>query len=152
MEEGFELALSAAGNRLSFLFESRPYPDSDSAWDRDSIKTIVKADTPTFHGRFQTLVWSRELAALLRTLQELRQQVGESVEVTFELLEATVGLSFYLRRDGHLDVQVVARPDPGTDTMLQFTIKADQTYLPIWSREIEAVLEMFPVELETRLS
>jgi len=136
------------GDALRIKLVRRPFPDSESDWDRDAIDAIVSVEVPPFTGEFSTTVWSYELESLRNLLLSLYNQVGSPANKTFRLLEATVSMGFSLGIRGGVTINFDVRPEPAADYHLIFQLDADQTYLPIWAEELSTALTQFPRQLE----
>lgn len=149
MAETSRIRFERAENCLELTLTSRPFPDAELDWDRDAIDATVDVKAGAFEGKFATTVWSHELACLRMLLEELGKRVGLSAEAAFRFREATIRLAFKLDKLGHLDIQVTTCEDPASDVRLDFSIAADQTYLPFWIDSIDAALREFPQQVET---
>lgn len=55
------IAFRSEGQYLIIEFYERPYPNSDSEWDRGAISATVIAQAGPFRARIATLVWDSDI-------------------------------------------------------------------------------------------
>jgi hypothetical protein len=139
------IAFGSEGRYLTIELHERPYPNSDSEWDRGAIHATVIAEAGPFQARIATLVWDNDINKLLETLKNLSGMVGReaSVVTTFGGYEKSVEVGFDLDKRGGLLICVNLVDDPLTTAKLWFEIECDQSYLAGWISDVENVLGSF---------
>jgi hypothetical protein len=142
MNEGWVIAFKSEGRYLIIELHERPFPDSNTEWDRAANRATVTAEAGPFRASFATLVWDRDIARLLETLKNLDNMIGRkgSATTTFGGYEAPVEVVFELDKRGSLSVRVTLVDDPLTTAKLWFVIEADQSYLAGWISDAENLL------------
>jgi hypothetical protein len=129
----------------------RRYPAASYGWDRDALRIEVEARTSPFAGVFETDAWRHEFRTLRNLLADLHAAAGQPGDVptrrAFALLEGTVRLGLALNHRGALTIEAALRADPADATRLTTVLDADQSYLPRWVAELDALLAAFPPEL-----
>jgi hypothetical protein len=148
------LTLAAAGTLLRLTPLRRLYPDALEAWDRDALRMAVEVRARPFAGAFETTAWGHELWALRGLLAELHAVVGQPggvpIRREFALYEGTVRLGLVVDRRGAVTIEAALRADAADATRLTTVLDADQSYLPRWVAELDALLGAFPPALAAR--
>ena len=146
MSEPTTVRFAAGGREVSLLLQTRPYATAQLDWDRDAVTAVVAAKAGAFRGVFATTLWSHEIAYLRWLLIELQQHIGQERQVAFETIEPALNLTFRLLVLGHLHVRAQIRTDVGleTEALLEFSMVADQSYLPAWIAALTHALDVFP--------
>lgn len=126
---------------ITITLKDRPYTNSSYKIDWNTIAATLFFKAGPFRGQLDTLIEVHELMRLQHVLQEVYQQVGKEVQSQFELLEYNLALTFKLSKLGHLEVEVKMSTE---DACLTGSILADQTFLPLWIKEVQNALQSFP--------
>lgn len=136
----------AAGGQSVTITLQEPY---DSMWDERHVTVVARSGA--FHGSLDTLGWTYELYALHQLLIDLDRTVGRPDRKEWHAMEDELVLRFELTRLGHVQVQVQLRDRSANwpaetfvlpaETLLTFTLQADQTYLPLWIQEVGQALD-----------
>ena len=103
-----------------------------SSPDREGwMHTVVDVRVPNFEGGFSCTVEIQEWKAFVRLLQQLEAAAGSDVQLSWENMEANIGLTFSLKRTGGLEGSYKLRSgDLGPQLSGQFS--ADQSFLSQW--------------------
>jgi hypothetical protein len=145
MADGAVIEFGGRGAYLGLTLIERPFPDAESDWDRDTVRVHVTIEAEDFHGEFGAFTWSHELAHLRRVLQALDEDVLDSQERLFRLLDADLWLTFKLGHRGDIELEVESRRGAVPyEARLLYTITADQSYLHQWIRVIDEALTRYP--------
>ncbi|HEX4203574.1 MAG TPA: hypothetical protein VHZ51_05140 [Ktedonobacteraceae bacterium] len=91
------------------------------------------------------MIETYELIGLQDALQEIYAQVGNEAQTQFELVEHDLALTFILSKIGHLEVEAKVRVWTDNNVRLNGSMFADQTYLPIWTKEVKNARQSFPL-------
>jgi len=137
-DENPTIHLAAGGQSITITLHG-PY---GSMLDEQQAIVIVRSGA--FHGELAAIVWTYDLDALHQLLVTLDRMVGQPDRREWHSMENDLTLTFELSQVGHVlvHVEVLERlGDWSLPTTLSFTIRADQTYLPIWIRQVAHTLE-----------
>ncbi len=121
-------------------YESQPSGDShEDNWLMVDVSVAVGG----FRGRFQATFRTAELTEFRDQLMALYKSLkGEAKLIT---MEAQLLLSLTGNGRGDISLKGEAWDQPGIGNRLSFGIDLDQTHLASTLRELDAVIERFPV-------
>ena len=119
-------------------------PWSDESWDEDHLHIVAEIDLAgqswvRVAGSFLTM---RDIASFLDELRQLHQQAGRMAEL------GSFGPAFILRLAGSSTGSIAAHLKLTPDILTQthtFELQLDQTHLPGIIRQLDTILERFPV-------
>ncbi|PZS08963.1 MAG: hypothetical protein DLM70_02035 [Chloroflexi bacterium] len=131
---------------------NRPYGHIAEPWDREVIDCEVRVDADAFKGHYASTIWGHELVVIRAVLAALSARVGQEAEGFIDLLENAFAIKFMLTPLGHLTMEIVARGHPGMGPELHFSMEADQSYLPLWIKQLDEALAAFPAEVPVDVS
>jgi hypothetical protein len=140
---------SREGEYLAIEVLRRPYADradvSDGAydWDANWLSCRIEARLRGFRARFDAFLMTSDFPpfrdALRRLWEDLR---GEAV---FETLEKQVLLRVRGDGLGHMTVSGQLEDIAGMGNRLSFALELDQTHIAATLRDLDDLLERFPV-------
>ena len=128
---------------FSLWVDNRQFPEARDYWDSNwlSIRARMEASGARVECSGPILMttdiqkFRRQLATLVDTL---------TGEATLKALEPELNVVLRMRTLGHIEGTIEITADH-LNQRHQFTVKADQTYLPELVRSCDAILERFPV-------
>lgn len=129
----------AAGSQSVSITLHEPYGSMS-----DERRAKIVARSGAFHGELVCIVWIYDLHALRELLRVLDRMVGQPDRREWHSMEDELTLRFELSQTGHLQVHIALLDHSGDwslPTTLGFTIRADQTYLPMWIQHVTEALE-----------
>ena len=106
------------------------------------MRTTVQIRAPKFEGNFSCTVEKKEWGGFIQTLRQLGASVGTDAEASWGNMEENIEFRFSLHRSGALEVGYKFSPENfSLGPTLSGMFSADQTFLQIWGRSAEEVLE-----------
>jgi hypothetical protein len=119
-------------------------PWADEYWDEDHLHVIAEIDLAgrawvRVAGPFLTM---GDIASFLDELRQIQQQAGRMAEL------CSFGPAFILRLAGSSTGSIAAHLELTPDILTQthtFELQLDQTHLPGIIRQLDTILERFPV-------
>ena len=131
-------------NFLALLVLGRSHPDSIDYWDGNWLTASLTAHVGAFEGTVSGDIRAEELVSFNRDLQTLFQKLtGEAVLKT---METWFAIHFECNRLGHIKITgFVTDKHHGDGNTLEFVMSIDQTFLPEPMRQLEQVVDQFPV-------
>jgi hypothetical protein len=121
----------------------RSVPGATDFWDGNWLRSEVRLRVGGFTGAYSANLRTDELAGFATQLRTLRVELRGDAQL--RTMEAQLNLAFVGDGRGHFQVKGEARDEAGTGNQLSFELSMDQTDLVPLLRQLEAVLERYPV-------
>jgi hypothetical protein len=142
------LTLRASGVRLRLAALGWRAPDAAAPRPRAVLRLRVAVEAAPFAGAFETDAGVAELQTLRQMLADLDAAAAgpraAPVRRAFQLATEAVRLDFELTPRGALTIEAVLHAPRAPRRRLTAVLAADQTYLPRWVTELDALLAAFP--------
>lgn len=134
---------SENGDHLRVTVTNRLHQGATDYWDGNWLNTPVEIRAGAFRGQYVASLRAEELQGLLNGLKDLYESlVGEA---KLHSMENWLILDVVGDRQGHVEIKGTAGDNPGIGNWLEFKLSLDQTFLPEAIRQLETILERFPV-------
>ncbi len=133
----------AGGEHVLIRALSRKHPGLFDSWDANWIACEIEVAVGGFHGAFRADLRSDEFLAFSRTMDDLA--VALDSVATFSTMEQQLSVLLAGDGRGHVRVEGSASDTAGSGNRLHFSFEIDQTYLKQIQRDLEVILEAFPV-------
>ena len=131
------------GAFVTLDFHHRAYPEAQDYWDGNWVVTRIQAETQGFKADFTDQV---HLGDVVRFYEEvMRMHATLAGEATLAMMEEYLTVTGTLDVRGGLDWSAMLAQPFRRDNRLQFTFRADQSYLPDLIQQLESVLAAFEV-------
>lgn len=121
----------------------RNYPDSSNYYDVNWVATQVHAAVPGYTADFNGDLLAFEIENFAQQLKQVYS--GKSNICSFSSLEGLINITGTMDKLGHVVWSIETRYPVGTGAKFNFTLAADQTYLPDLIASLELVTKEFPV-------
>ena len=124
-------------------FHHRAYPEAQDYWDGNWVVTRIRAETQGFKVDFTDQV---HLGDVVRFYEEvMKMHATLAGEATLAMIEEYLTVTGTLDARGGLHWSAMLAQPFRRDNRLQFTFRADQSYLPDLIQQLEGVLVAFGV-------
>ncbi len=134
---------SEANEYVSIHAVERSHPGCTDYWDGNWIRCAIAVRVGGFLGKVTSDMRSEEFLAFRDALHHLYGRLAG--EATFETMECWLKISVVGDGRGHFEAKCELRDDPGSGNRLTFVLAFDQTYLPPVLRQLDAIVDAFPV-------
>lgn len=143
-EEAARLVLgSEASEHLTVHSLRRNYPECGDYWDGNWLGCAVDARAGAFRGHVDASLRAEEFVAFREGVRRLYEQLAG--EAKFETMEQWLSIRVVGDGRGHFEAKCDLLDDPGVGNRLTFTLAFDQTFLPKMLRELDGIIDAFPV-------
>jgi len=137
------IEIRGEGTSVRLDFQQRAYPKAQDYWDGNWVVTRIETEAQGFRADFTDQV---HLGDVVRFYEEVMNlHVTFSGEVTLAMMEEYLTVAGRLDARGGLHWSVLIKHPVKRNTQLQFTFRADQSYLPELIQQLENVLIEFQV-------
>lgn len=131
------------GAFVTLDFHHRAYPEAQDYWDGNWVVTRIQAATQGFNADFTDQVHLGDVVPFYE--QVMKMHATLTGEATLAMMEEYLTVTGTLDARGGLDWSAMLSQPFRRDNRLQFTFRADQSYLPDMIQQLEHVLTEFGV-------
>ena len=124
-------------------FSHRAYPEAQDYWDGNWVVTRIQAETQGFKADFTDQVHLGDVVRFYE--QVIKLDATLSGEATLAMMEEYLTVTGTLDIRGGLNWSAMLAQPFRRDNQLQFTFRADQSYLPELIQQLEGVLIEFQI-------
>ena len=117
--------------------------NSELSWDKNWIKTKIAIKAGAFTGNYIGEFMTHDFVNFKKELQNLYVNLNSSAG--FNDLEGYLKIDIQGDGLGHLNVTYSASDKPGYGSTLTSNFYLDQTYIPNLIRQLDEIIELFPV-------
>ena len=111
--------------------------------DDNWLNVVVSVNAGAFSGEFSAAFVTDEFVTFRSQVQTLYQTLKGTA--TFRTIEGQLALTLVGDGRGHVNVKGEARDQPGVGNNLSFELAIDQTQLASALRDLDQIIEAFPV-------
>jgi hypothetical protein len=138
------LVLGSEGSEhLALRVLRRSWPESGDYWDGNWLGCAVDVRVGGFRGHVDGIIRAEEFVAFRDGLCRLYEQLAG--EAAFQTMEQWLSIRVVGDGRGHFDARCELLDDPGVGNRLAFALAFDQTSLPKMLRELDGIIDAFPV-------
>ena len=119
------------------------YPGAEFSWDRNWIRSKVAIKAGGFSGQFDCELAATDFDGFKKELSVLYNKLDGTA--SFNTLEGQLEIKIKGDGNGHLKAECSAMDLAGMGNELMFTIDFDQTAIPRMIKQLEKIMETFPV-------
>lgn len=121
------------------------YPDANYTYDADWHRNYLYATMPAFKAEINDIMLEGQLVShYINNLEKFLNL--QTKEVLFAPTEPFFELTFSLNERKKVDVHGYIQYPVGTGSELQFEFETDITYIEIFHRGLQAIINKFPVK------
>jgi hypothetical protein len=134
---------SLDGQHMIVEVRRRNYPDCGDYWDGNWIRCAIDVRAGGFRGSVEADLRAEEFVLFRDGLRGLHDRLAGTA--TFETMEHWLTLKIVGDGRGHFEAKCELRDQPGIGNRLEFALAFDQTEVPPMLRELDAIVNAFPV-------
>lgn len=138
-----KITILGEDGKLDIAVLERNFPEEAGTWGGDWVRSTVSLEIPGYSAYFEADLRTDEFARFLKQLEAMNSELKGTA--AFQPLEKIVEITGEMNSLGGIVWEVETSFPLGGDTVLQFTLGADQSYLPALIQELKKLLEEFPI-------
>lgn len=138
-----KITIWSEDGKVEIVVLERSFPEEGGTWEGDWVASTVSVDIPGYKANFEADLRTGEFVSFLKELEAMNSELKGTA--AFEPLEKIVEIKGEMNSLGGIVWEIETSYPSGGDTVLQFTLGADQSYLPALIQELKELLEEFPV-------
>ncbi|TCS81040.1 WapI family immunity protein [Tepidibacillus fermentans] len=138
-----KFTISGDKSKLGIDVVTRKYPQSDYYLDVNWLTCKINVEIPGYSASFYGEIFADEISGLFNQLKEMSQQNTDYASL--EMRENYIRLEAKKDQLGHIQWNVSTTYPPNKGATLTFKMNSDKTYLSELLREMEQVVQKFPV-------
>ena len=137
------ISILGADTKIEVEILDRLHPESIGSWEGDWVKASIAIEIPGYSAAFPAELRLEELRGFREQIESMNESLdGEASWVSIDhIIETKATMDF----QGGIYWETVTRYPVGSETALCFTFSADQSYLAPLIRQLDEVLEEFPL-------
>jgi hypothetical protein len=128
---------------IQLTFRGYSHPGSEHYRDRNWINCTARAQAGAFQGQLDNMLLTDELERFRTQVARLYAEL--TGEAALHTMEHWLCLRLIGDGRGHVELRCRLLDHPVFGNSLDFRLNIDQTFLPALLRQLEAVLQRFPV-------
>jgi hypothetical protein len=136
-------------NTLKIKAIKRQYPESPNNWDRDALDLTIIVTAGVFHAEYDSFTYSHEIQHLYKSLCMMKESFEIGNTLTFELREKTVKLVFQVESNEQIIIEITVTHDAASSVRLSYDISLRRAEFEDLIKDVEKVLEKYPVQLQS---
>lgn len=131
------------GTKIAIEIIDRKYLDASDFWDGNWINSKINIEIPGYLARFNANLRTDELMTFLNQLKRMDNQMkGKAI---LENIEDFISLKGEMNGLGNITWTGETCYPLGTGAILNFEFESDQSFLRNLTKELEEILDRFPV-------
>lgn len=138
-----KITILGEDGKLDIMVLERCFPEEAGTWEGDWVRSTVSLEIPGYSAYFEADLRMDEFSEFLQQVQTMHRDLKGTAALM--PLEKTVEIIGEIHSLGGISWDVETCYPLGSGTILQFTLGADQSYLPALIKELNELLEEFPV-------
>lgn len=138
-----KITILGEDGKVEIAVLGRRFPEEAGTWEGDWVHSTISLEIPGYSAHFETDLRTNEFSDFLKQLKAMDAELKGTAAM--EPLESTVKITGVVHSLGEVSWDVETCYPLGTGAVLKFTLGADQSYLPGLIKELNELLEEFPV-------
>lgn len=138
-----KITILGEDGKLDIVVLERSFPEEAGTWGGDWVRSTVSLEIPGYSACFEADLRTEEFSGFLQQIETMHRELKGTAALV--PLEKTVEIIGKIHSLGGISWDVETCYPLGSGTILQFTLGADQSYLPALIKESNKLLEEFPV-------
>jgi hypothetical protein len=135
--------LSDRGDFVRIKLIKLAFPDAELDWDRNWLDASVVIKAGGFSGQFNTQLMTVDFENFKQELISLYTKLDGTAN--FNTMEGNINIRMKGDGIGHIASECKLMDYPGTGNKLEFRIDFDQTYIPTLIRQLDNIVQIFPI-------
>lgn len=147
--DGAYFEISDSGDFVRINLIKLALPDAEHDWDKNWLDASVVIKAGGFSGQFNTQLMTVDFENFKQELKSLYTKLDGTAN--FSTMEGNINIRMKGDGRGHIASECKLMDHPGTGNKLEVRIDIDQTYIPILIRQLDNIVQIFPITGELQV-